>query len=162
LRERSAISPLPEAVLAHARDTQVRSAPPIRGTCSRTEDSSTFGRCKAGSSVAAECIEAGRVRDAISLRAIFKPRRWRIREHSEAQFANVSTTSRRGFSRPAADQARKPRLRCVLEPGASSSAHVGDGNLHYNVGDQTLLASRGRVASSTRHRLARQVDLRRA
>jgi FAD/FMN-containing dehydrogenase len=97
----------------------------------------------------AACAEAGALRDVALAQSLEQSRAlWRIRESvPEAQFANVKHDISVPVSRipefiERADQALKSvfgdvRVYCF--------GHVGDGNLHYNVGPETLMPRRAEV-----------------
>jgi len=73
---------------------------------------------------------------------------WRIRESiPEAQFANVKHDISVPVSKIAAFAARAGAALEQAFPGIEiyCFGHVGDGNLHYNVGDETLLKQREAV-----------------
>ncbi len=73
---------------------------------------------------------------------------WNIRESvPEAQFANVKHDISVSVSRVPAFIERADALLEAAFPGAPiyCFGHVGDGNLHYNVGDAALLARRAEV-----------------
>jgi len=140
-----------EAVLAHARDTH----DPFAAVhpwyvLVELEDSSTFeslqGRLEAS---LAECIEQGKVRDAaIAASHLQAAALWRIRESiPEAQFANVKHDVSVAVSRVPLLIERAEAALAKAFPGVQSYifGHVGDGNLHYNVGDQVLQARRSDV-----------------
>ena len=140
-----------EAVLAHARDTHdpFAAAHPWY-VLVELEDSSTFeslqGRLEAS---LAECIEQGKVRDAaIAASHMQAAALWRIRESiPEAQFANVKHDVSVAVSRVPLLIERAEAALAKAFPGVQSYifGHVGDGNLHYNVGDQVLQARRSDV-----------------
>ena len=140
-----------EAVLAHARDTQ----DPFAAVhpwyvLVELEDASTFeslqGRLEAS---LAEGIEQGKVRDAaIAASHLQAAALWRIREGiPEAQFANVKHDVSVAVSRVPLLIERAEAALAKAFPGVQSYifGHVGDGNLHYNVGDQGLQARRSDV-----------------
>ena len=140
-----------EAVLAHARDTHdpfVAAHPWY--VLVELEDASTFellqGRLEAS---LAECIEQGKVRDAaIAASHLQAAALWRIRESiPEAQFANVKHDVSVAVSRVPLLIERAEAALAKAFPGVQSCifGHVGDGNLHYNVGDQVLQARRSDV-----------------
>jgi FAD/FMN-containing dehydrogenase len=140
-----------EAVLAHAHDTQ----DPFAAVhpwyvLVELEDASTFeslqGRLE---SSLAECIEQGKARDAaIAASHLQAAALWRIRESiPEAQFANVKHDVSVAVSRVPLLIERAEAALAKAFPGVRSYifGHVGDGNLHYNVGDQGLQARRSDV-----------------
>jgi FAD/FMN-containing dehydrogenase len=140
-----------EAVLAHARDAQdpLGAAHPWY-VLVEVEDSSTFeslqGRVEAA---LAESIEQGSVRDAaIAASHLQAAALWRIRESiPEAQFANVKHDVSVAVSRVPLLVERAEAALSKEFPGVRSYifGHVGDGNLHYNIGDQSLVARRPEI-----------------
>jgi FAD/FMN-containing dehydrogenase len=73
---------------------------------------------------------------------------WRIRESiPEAQFANVKHDVSVSVSRVPLLIERAEAGLAAAFPGVQSYifGHVGDGNLHYNVGDQSLVPRRAEV-----------------
>jgi FAD/FMN-containing dehydrogenase len=140
-----------EAVLRHAPTT-----PDPLGTphpwyvLVEVEDSGTFealqGRLEAA---LAECAEQGQVRDAaIAASHLQAAALWRIRESiPEAQFANVKHDVSVSVSRVPLLIERAEAGLAAAFPGIQSYifGHVGDGNLHYNVGDQSLVQRRAEV-----------------
>ena len=135
-----------EAVLAHARDAQDPIATPHPWyVLVELEDNGTFeslqGRLEAALS---DCIERGEVRDAaIAASHLQAAALWRIRESiPEAQFANVKHDVSVAVSRVPLLIERVEAALAKSFPGVRSYVfgHVGDGNLHYNIGDQALVA----------------------
>jgi FAD/FMN-containing dehydrogenase len=114
------------------------------------EDSGTFeslqGRLEAA---LAECAEHGQVRDAaIAASHLQAAALWRIRESiPEAQFANVKHDVSVAVSRVPLLIERAEAGLAAAFPGVQSYifGHVGDGNLHYNVGDSSLVPRRTEV-----------------
>jgi len=140
-----------EAVLAHVGDAQDPIATPHPWyVLVEVEDSSTFeslqGRLEAALS---ESIERGEVRDAaIAASHLQSAALWRIRESiPEAQFANVKHDVSVAVSRVPLLIERVEAALAKAFPGVRSYVfgHVGDGNLHYNIGDQALVARRPEV-----------------
>jgi len=140
-----------EAVLAHARDTKdPLGAPHPWYVLVELEDNGSFeslqGRLE---SSLAGCIERGEVRDAaIAASHLQAAALWRIRESiPEAQFANVKHDVSVAVSRVPLLIERAEAALAGAFPGVRSYifGHVGDGNVHYNVGDQTLAARRADV-----------------
>ena len=140
-----------EAVLAHARDTKdPLGAPHPWYVLVELEDNGSFeslqGRLE---SSLAGCIERGEVRDAaIAASHLQAATLWRIRESiPEAQFANVKHDVSVAVSRVPLLIERAEAALAGAFPGVRSYifGHVGDGNLHYNVGDQALAARRADV-----------------
>ena len=140
-----------EAVIAHARDTQdpLGSAHPWY-VLVELEDTTTFeslhGRLEA---TLAESIEKGGVRDAaIAASHLQAAALWRIRESiPEAQFSNVKHDVSVAVSRVPLLIERAQAALAAKFPGVRSYifGHVGDGNLHYNIGDQSLVERRPEV-----------------
>jgi FAD/FMN-containing dehydrogenase len=140
-----------EAVLSHTPATRdPLGAPHPWYVLAEVEDSGTFeslqGRLEAA---LAECAEQGQVRDAaIAASHLQAAALWRIRESiPEAQFANVKHDVSVAVSRiPLLIERAEAGLAAAF-PGVQSYifGHVGDGNLHYNVGDQSLAPRRTEV-----------------
>jgi FAD/FMN-containing dehydrogenase len=97
----------------------------------------------------ADCAERGALRDAVLAQSLTQARTlWRIRESiPEAQFTNV----KHDVSVPVS---RTPelieRVQTALEAAFPAAqpyvfGHVGDGNLHYNIGPASLLERRAEV-----------------
>jgi FAD/FMN-containing dehydrogenase len=140
-----------EAVLRHTPATQdPLGAPHPWYVLAEVEDSGTFeslqGRLEAA---LAECAEQGQVRDAaIAASHLQAAGLWRIRESiPEAQFANVKHDVSVAVSRVPLLIERAEAGLAAAFPGVQSYifGHVGDGNLHYNVGDQSLVPRRTEV-----------------
>jgi FAD/FMN-containing dehydrogenase len=140
-----------EAVLAHAHDTQ----DPFAAVhpwyvLVELEDASTFESLQSRLEASlAECIEQGKARDAaIAASHLQAAALWRIRESiPEAQFANVKHDVSVAVSRVPLLIERAEAALAKAFPGVQSYifGHVGDGNLHYNVGDRGLQARRSDV-----------------
>lgn len=140
-----------EAVVAHSPQTQDPLHEPhpwyVLAEC---EDSGSFESLQSRlESALGECLEEGTARDAVI--AASHPQAaalWRIRESiPEAQFANVKHDVSVAVS-------RIPLLIERIEAGLANAfsesksfifGHVGDGNLHYNVGPEALIARRPEV-----------------
>ena len=140
-----------EAVLRHAPATpDPLGAPHPWYVLVELEDSGTFeslqGRLEAA---LAECAEHGQVRDAaIAASHLQAAALWRIRESiPEAQFANVKHDVSVSVSRVPLLIERAEAGLAAAFPGVQSYifGHVGDGNLHYNIGDQSLVPRRAEV-----------------
>ncbi len=129
-----------EAVLAHAtafRDPLPASHPWY--VLTELEDSGGFESLYARlEATLADCAERGELRNAaVAASAAQSEALWRIRETiPEAQFANVKHDISVAVSRiPALVEGVESALAAHF-PGAQSYifGHVGDGNLHYNIG----------------------------
>ncbi|MCX7960230.1 MAG: FAD-binding oxidoreductase [Burkholderiales bacterium] len=140
-----------EAVLAHAREARdplARAHPWY--VLTEVADADAFEALAARLEAAlGEAAEAGVVRDAaIAHSAQQAAALWRLRETiPEAQFANVKHDVSVPVSRVPALIERAGRAIEARFPGQPiyCFGHVGDGNLHYNVGDATLVAHRPEV-----------------
>ncbi|MGQ0655260.1 MAG: FAD-binding oxidoreductase [Betaproteobacteria bacterium] len=97
-----------------------------------------------------EATEAGAARDAAIAQSVEQARAlWRIRESiPEAQFTNVKHDVSVPVSRTAEMIERVGAALRARYPQAEIFAfgHVGDGNIHYNVGPQGLMAERAAVS----------------
>ena len=140
-----------EAVLAHVRDMQDPIATPHPWyVLVELDDNGSFeslqGRLEAA---LAECIERGEVRDAaVAASHLQAAALWRIRESiPEAQFANVKHDVSVAVSRVPLLIDRVEAALAKAFPGVRSYVfgHVGDGNLHYNIGDQALVTRKSEV-----------------
>jgi FAD/FMN-containing dehydrogenase len=140
-----------EAVLAHAPG-----APDPLGRAHpwyvllELEDSGTFEALQARlEGVLAACAGANEVRDAtIAASHAQAAALWRIRESlPEAQFRNVKHDVAVAVSRVPELIERAEAALGAAFPGCRSYifGHVGDGNLHYNVGPEALVARRAEV-----------------
>lgn len=100
--------------------------------------------------VLADCAERGVLRDAVLAQSVEQARSlWRIRESiPEAQFANVKHDVSVAVSRTPDLIERAQHKLAAAFPDARIFAfgHVGDGNIHYNVGPEALLAHREAVS----------------
>lgn len=140
-----------EAVLAHAAGTQdPLAAPHPWYVLLELEDSDSFAALQGRlESALAACAEAGELRDAtIAASHAQAAALWRLRESiPEAQFANVKHDVSVAVSRIPKLIERAEAAFAATFPGAQSYVfgHVGDGNLHYNVGPEALLARRAEV-----------------
>ncbi|MBM3366717.1 MAG: FAD-binding oxidoreductase [Betaproteobacteria bacterium] len=96
-----------------------------------------------------EALESGQARDAVVAQSqAERLALWAIRETvPEAQFSNVKHDISVAVSRIPELIARTDAALAAAFPGAPiyCFGHVGDGNLHYNVGDAALLARRAEV-----------------
>ena len=140
-----------EAVLAHARDTR----DPLAAVhpwyvLAEASDSGPFEALAAKVEQALDkAMEGGVVLDAAIAHSHARSAAlWRLREMiPEAQFSNVKHDIAVAVSQIPAFIERAGRALEVAFPGADvwCFGHVGDGNLHYNVGDAALLAERPKV-----------------
>ena len=140
-----------EAVLSHSKDLQ----DPLGAlhpwyVLAELADSGEAAALREGvERTLADCAERGALRDAALAQSGSQARTlWRIRETiPEAQFTNVKHDVSVPVSRTpelieragAALQAAFPGVRPYI------FGHVGDGNLHYNVGPESLLERRAEV-----------------
>ncbi len=96
-----------------------------------------------------EALESGLAQDAVVAQSqAERLALWAIRETvPEAQFSNVKHDVSVAVSRVPELIARTDKALAAAFPGAPiyCFGHVGDGNLHYNIGDQALLARRAEV-----------------
>ena len=96
-----------------------------------------------------EALESGQAQDAVVAQShAERLALWAIRETvPEAQFSNVKHDVSVAISRVPELIARTDRALGEAFPGAPiyCFGHVGDGNLHYNIGDQALTARRAEV-----------------
>ena len=140
-----------EAVLTHAPGTQDPLAAPhpwyvLAELADSGEERALRERVE---KVLFDCAERGAVRDAALAQSGEQARAlWRIREMvPEAQFTNVKHDIAVPVSKSAEFIERvEPRLRerfADMRPYAFG--HVGDGNIHYNVGPERLVAEREAV-----------------
>jgi len=140
-----------EAVLAHARDARDPLGEPHPWhVLAELSDSGSFEALAARLEQALELgAERGAVRDAtIAQSHLQTAALWRLRESvSEAQFSNVKHDVSVPLSRiPELITRASAALEAAI-PGVAiyCFGHVGDGNLHFNVGDASLLARREEV-----------------
>ena len=140
-----------KAVLAHAPDTRAP-LPGVNGWQVLVEfaDSGEAAALRERvERVLFECTEAGALRDAVLAQSGEQARAlWRIRETiPEAQFTNV----KHDISVPVSRTPEFIRLAGAALSAAIPEAkpyvfgHVGDGNLHYNVGPESLVKRREAV-----------------
>ena len=140
-----------EAVLAHVPGAQdPLPAPHPWYALLELEDADSFERLHARLEAAlSACAEAGELRDAtLAASHTQAAALWRLREAiPEAQFANVKHDVAVGVSRiPQLIERAEAALGAAF-PGSASYifGHVGDGNLHYNVGPESLVPRRAEV-----------------
>ena len=98
----------------------------------------------------AECAERGSLRDAALAHSNEQSRAlWRIRETvPEAQFTNVKHDISVPVSRIAefVEKVSNALARTFPQVAIFCFGHVGDGNLHFNVGPEALMPRRGEVS----------------
>jgi len=140
-----------EAVLAHARDARdPLGAPHPWYVLAELSDSDAFEPLAARLEQAlAACIERGAALDATIAQSHTQTAAlWRLRESvPEAQFSNVKHDVSVPVSRvPELIQRAAAALEAAF-PGVAiyCFGHVGDGNLHFNVGDEALVERRAEV-----------------
>lgn len=140
-----------EAVLAHAQGHQdPLPAPHPWYVLAELADSGDAGVLRERVERALfECAEAGALRDAVLAQSVAQANAlWRIRETvPEAQFTNVKHDISVTVSRiPDLVERIQPALEAAFpQVRAYVFGHVGDGNLHYNVGPEALVAERPAV-----------------
>lgn len=140
-----------EAVLAHTRDTQrpLAGRHPWHVLIEIADSGAQALLAERVERVLAEAAERGLLADAVLAQSGEQARAlWRIRESiPEAQFTNVKHDVAVPVSRtPQLIESATARLRERF-PQAEVFAfgHVGDGNIHYNVGPPELVAQRASV-----------------
>ena len=144
--------PCLEAVLAHLRDLQdpLPSAHPWYVLAELGDSGPSAALRTRLEDALGECASGGALRDAAVAQSGEQSRAlWRIRETiPEAQFTNVKHDLSVPVSRipEFVDQAGA-RLGAAF-PGIPvyCFGHVGDGNLHYNVGSEALMPRRGEIS----------------
>jgi FAD/FMN-containing dehydrogenase len=140
-----------EAVLSHSKDTQdpLGAPHPWYVLAELADHGDTQALRERVEGALSECVELGTVRDAVLAQSVAQARAlWRIRETiPEAQFTNV----KHDISVPVSSIAQfieraGPALEAAF-PGVKPFifGHVGDGNLHYNIGPEALMAHRAAV-----------------
>ncbi|MGE5639626.1 MAG: FAD-binding oxidoreductase [Clostridia bacterium] len=140
-----------EAVLAHAAETQdPLSAPHPWYVLAEISDSGEAAELRERVERSLfECAESGALRDAVLAQSVAQGNAlWRIRETvPEAQFTNVKHDISVAVSRiPELIDRIQPALEAAFPQVRSYIfGHVGDGNLHYNVGPEALVAERPTV-----------------
>jgi FAD/FMN-containing dehydrogenase len=140
-----------EAVLAYAPENRDPLGSPYRWyVLAQLADSGEAAALRSRVERALEdCAGDGTLHDAALAQSETQARAlWRIRETiPEAQFANVKHDVSVPVSRIAELIERLDTALGARFPGVQAYAfgHVGDGNLHYNVGPQALMAQRGAV-----------------
>jgi FAD/FMN-containing dehydrogenase len=141
-----------EAVLAHAPETRdPLGAPHPWYVLAEIEDSAGFDPLRVRlEAVLGECAERGELLDAgVAASYAQAAALWRLRESiPEAQRANVKHDVSVPVSRiPQLVEQAEAALTAAF-PSAQSFifGHVGDGNLHYNIGPEALLARNAEVS----------------
>jgi FAD/FMN-containing dehydrogenase len=140
-----------EAVLAHVRDTRDPLATPYPWyVLAEASDAGAFEALATRVEQAlGEALERGEALDATIAHSHARTAAlWRLRESiPEAQFSNVKHDIAVAVSQIPAFIERAGRALEVAFPGAAiwCFGHVGDGNLHYNVGDAVLMTERPKV-----------------
>ena len=140
-----------EAVLAHSQDFHdPLAAPHPWYVLAELSDSGEAAALRERAEKALfDCAQTGALRDAVLAQSVTQARAlWRIRETiPEAQFTNVKHDISVAVS-------QIPELIGRIEPALASAfpgvrpyifGHVGDGNLHYNIGPESLVAQRPAV-----------------
>ncbi|HEX6319219.1 MAG TPA: FAD-binding oxidoreductase [Burkholderiales bacterium] len=141
-----------EAVIAHAPGTQdPLTAPHPWYVLAELADSGEPALLRERSEEAlADCAEREALRDAAIAQSGEQARAlWRIRETvPEAQFTNVKHDISVPISRIPEFVAKAGQALAAALPGVQvfCFGHVGDGNLHYNVGPEALMARRAEVS----------------
>ena len=140
-----------EAVLVHAKDLQDPMGAPhpwyVLAELADAGDANTLREL--AERALFDCAEKGGLRDAVLAQSVAQARTlWRIRETiPEAQFSNVKHDISIPVSRiPEFIERADPALAAAF-PGVQpfTFGHVGDGNLHYNIGPAALIAQRPAV-----------------
>jgi FAD/FMN-containing dehydrogenase len=141
-----------EAVLAHSRDVHdpLAAVHPWYVLAEFGDSGATDLLRERVESVLGDCAERGALRDAAIAQSLEQTRGlWRIRETiPEAQFTNV----KHDISVPVSkipefiDRAGKALELFFGKIQIYCFGHVGDGNLHYNVGSDALMARREEVS----------------
>jgi FAD/FMN-containing dehydrogenase len=141
-----------EAVLAHSPDVQdpLAAAHPWYVLAEFGDSGETAALRERVENALADCAESGALRDAAIAQSGEQSRAlWRIRETiPEAQFTNV----KHDISVPVSkipdfvDQAGAALARVLPGLEIYCFGHVGDGNLHYNVGSEALMPRREEVS----------------
>jgi FAD/FMN-containing dehydrogenase len=140
-----------EAVLSHVKDLQdpLPAAHPwyVLAELADSGDAAVLRERVEGA--LADCAERGALRDAVLAQSLTQARTlWRIRESiPEAQFTNVKHDVSVPVSRTPELIERVQTALQVAFPAAQPYVfgHVGDGNLHYNIGPASLLERRAEV-----------------
>jgi FAD/FMN-containing dehydrogenase len=140
-----------EAVMAHVPQTQdpFGQAHPWYVLCEMTDSGDALALRERAEQALFASAEQGMVRDAVLAQSETQARAlWRIRETiPEAQFTNVKHDISVAVSRIPAFIERTGRELAARIPEVRPYVfgHVGDGNLHYNVGPESLVQRRAEV-----------------
>ena len=144
--------PCLEAVLAHSSSAAdpLATAHPWYALAELGDSEETAALHQRVEEALGDCAERGALRDAAIAQSGERSRAlWRIRETiPEAQFANVKHDISVPVSRipEFIDQADRGLAARFGNIDIFCFGHVGDGNLHYNVGSEALLARRDEVS----------------
>ena len=140
-----------DAVLRHVADLRapLAAAHPWYVLCEIADSGTQASLAERVERALGDCAEGGTLADAVIAQSVEQARAlWRIRESiPEAQFTNVKHDVAVAVSRtPDFIELASARLRARF-PQADIYAfgHVGDGNIHYNVGPAALVAERPAV-----------------
>jgi FAD/FMN-containing dehydrogenase len=140
-----------EAVLGHARNTQdpLRTPHPWYVLAELGDNGAQEALRERAERTLFDCVERGILRDAALAQSVEQAKGlWRIRELiPEAQFTNVKHDISVPVSRIAEFIERGGAALEASFPGVLPFifGHVGDGNLHYNIGPESLVAQREAV-----------------
>jgi FAD/FMN-containing dehydrogenase len=140
-----------EAVLAHSPEIQdpLAAAHPWYVLAELSDSGDAGSLRERVESALFDSAERGALRDAVLAQSVGQGRAlWRIREMiPEAQFTNVKHDVSVAVSRTPELIERAGRALESAFPGAVPYifGHVGDGNLHFNVGPESLMAHRAAV-----------------
>jgi FAD/FMN-containing dehydrogenase len=141
-----------EAVLAHSRDVHdpLAAVHPWYVLAELGDSGATDLLHERVEGVLADCAERGALRDAAIAQSLEQTRGlWRIRETiPEAQFTNVKHDISVPVSKIPEFIDRTGKSLAQIFPGVQifCFGHVGDGNLHYNVGSEALMPRREEVS----------------
>ena len=140
-----------EAVLAHAPQNQdpLAAAHPWYVLAELADGGEQAALRERAERALFDCAERGALRDAVLAQSDAQARAlWRLRETiPEAQFTNVKHDVSVAVSKTPALIERAGEALAGAFPDARPYVfgHVGDGNLHYNVGPESLVAQRAAV-----------------
>jgi FAD/FMN-containing dehydrogenase len=141
-----------EAVLAHSPGVQdpLAAPHPWYVLAELGDSGETAALHERVETMLADCAESGALRDAAIAQSVEQSRAlWRIRETiPEAQFANVKHDISVPVSKIPEFVDQAAAALAGVFPGLEiyCFGHVGDGNLHYNVGSEALMARRAEVS----------------